>query len=128
MSIRDEQMLLDYTVQLKKQYESLNDIVDALENDSNRNVDTISDQMKQIKHTEDRLRPLREAYQQTHEHADGEIQAVTNQTIEVVKSLMPKLASLEKSSVESLRRLFPKIQGSVRAVQMQNAYRGNNRS
>jgi hypothetical protein len=35
---------------------------------------------------------------------------------------MPKLAQLEKATVESANRLFPKIQESVRAVQMQSAY------
>lgn len=128
MSIVEEQTLIDYTVQLKQQYEQLCGIVDSLDNESNRTVEAISDQMKQIKRTEDLLGPLREAYRESNQSVGAELQSITDETIEVVKALMPKLASLEKASVDSLRRLFPKIQGSVRAVQMQNAYRGNHRA
>ncbi|QDV81912.1 hypothetical protein [Planctomycetes bacterium TBK1r] len=125
MLAHEEQTLIDYTIKLKQQYQSLSEIVDAIEREPGRGVEAINEQMKQIKQTEDLLRPLRERYQEEHEHASGQIKALTDETIDVVKSLMPKLAGLEKASVDSLRRLFPKIQGSVRAVQMQNAYRGN---
>lgn len=125
MSIHEEQMLIDYTMQLKQQYLDLSRIVESIEGDSSQSVESISDQMNLIKQTESLLGPLREAYQRKNEHASGRVQEVTDETIEVVKSLMPKLANLEKASVDSLRRLFPKIQGSVRAVQMQNAYKGN---
>ncbi|MCA9137418.1 MAG: hypothetical protein KDB00_11685 [Planctomycetales bacterium] len=128
MSIVEEQTLIDLTTQLKQQYEQLCNIVDALDNDSNRNIDAISEQMKPIKRIEELLRPLRDAYRENGDDVGAELQAITDQTIEVVKTLMPKLASLEKASAESLRRLFPKIQGSVRAVQMQNAYRGNHQA
>ena len=128
MSTAEEQTIFDYTVKLKQQYERLSEIVETLDKEPHRTVDSISDQMKQIKQTEDLLGPLREAYRERHEHTGEHIQAITDETIEVVKALMPKLANLEKASVDSLRRLFPKIQGSVRAVQMQNAYRGNHRA
>lgn len=121
----EEQTLLDYTIELKQQYQRLSEIVDSLEKESSRTVDPISEQMKRIKRIESSLGPLRDSYLRQHDHASGEIAKVTDETIELVKTLMPKLASLEKASVDSLRRLFPKIQGSVRAVQMQNAYRGN---
>jgi predicted nuclease with TOPRIM domain len=121
----EEQMLLEYTIELKQQYERLSEIVDSLERESSRTIDPISKQMKRIKRIESSLAPLRDSYLRRHDHASGEIAKVTDETIELVKTLMPKLASLEKASVDSLRRLFPKIQGSVRAVQMQNAYRGN---
>ena len=126
MLAHEQQTLIDYTIQLKQQYECLSEIVDAIEREPGRGVESINEQMKQIKQTEDLLRPLRQRYQDEHEQASGQIKTLTDETIDVVKSLMPKLAGLEKASVDSLRRLFPKIQGSVRAVQMQNAYRGNN--
>ncbi|WP_182868225.1 hypothetical protein [Stieleria mannarensis] len=128
MSPSEEQTLIEYTVRLKQQYERLNEIVDTVGREPGGGVETIGEQMKEIKQTEDVLRPLRQRYQEQHEHASGQIKNLTDETIDVVKSLMPKLAGLEKASVDSLRRLFPKIQGSVRAVQMQNAYRGNNHS
>ncbi len=125
MSFRDEQRLIDLTIELKDQYEHLCEIVQSIEHDGGGTVDVISQQMKKIKETEAALQPLRRAYQDSGDSASPRVQEVTDETIEVVKMLMPKLANLEKASVESLRRLFPKIQGSVRAVQMQNAYNGN---
>ena len=125
MSPNDERLLIDLTIELKRQYEALSEIIDAIEREPGRGIEAISQQMKQIKLIEDRLGPLRELYQRDNEHTSGQVKVVTDDTIEAVKTLMPKLAGLEKASVDSLRRLFPKIQGSVRAVQMQNAYRGN---
>lgn len=125
MSPHEEQALIDLTILLKSQYDDLGQIVDAVQSDPNYGVDSITDQMKKIRQTEDRLGPLRTLYRQEKEYAEGKLKAVTDETIETVKTIMPKLAGLEKASVESLRRLFPKIQGSVRAAQMQSAYRGN---
>jgi len=121
----DEQALLQYTRLLKQQYTKLSEIVESVGRDNGRDIEPISTQMKYIKETESRLSPLRHAFSQSQCKASSELQQVTDETIELVKTLMPKLAELEKASVDSLRRLFPKIQGSVRAVQMQNAYKGN---
>lgn len=125
MSSPDEQALMELTLQLKQQYEQLSEIVATIARENGRDVDPISGQMKLIKETESRLRPLREAFSESQRTPSPELQQITADTIDLVKTLMPQLAALEKASVESLRRLFPKIQGSVRAVQMQNAYKGN---
>ena len=122
MPTENESELLRFSCQLRDEYASLNLIIGEMESDGSPTVEPISEQMQKIKATESDLAPIREAYMKRRDHASAEIQAVTDETIEFVKSLMPKLANLEKASVESLRRLFPKIQGSVRAVQMQNAY------
>ena len=124
-SIQDEKILIDLTSKLKQQYETLDQIIAGLESDSTMSIEAISEKMKEIKQTENMLQPLRASYRDHHDENEGQLKAITDETIEVVKNLMPKLASLEKASVDSLRRLFPKIQGSVRAVQMQNAYKGN---
>lgn len=120
-----EDSLLEYTRLLKQQYERLCEIVESISRENARDVEPISTQMKLIKDTEGSLRPLRERFASSQSQPSHQLQQLTDETIEIVKTLMPKLAALEKASVESLRRLFPKIQGSVRAVQMQNAYKGN---
>jgi hypothetical protein len=121
----DEQLLIRETLLLKQQYEQLAEIVETMRQEQSRNVEPISGQMKCIKETESRLRPMREAFTRSGKQASKELKQATEATIRLVETLMPKLAELEKASVDSLRRLFPKIQGSVRAVQMQNAYKGN---
>ena len=122
MSKAIESELLRYSCLLRDEYATLNRIIGQMESDGSPSVEPIREQMQKIKDTESELAPIREAYMKSRDHASADIQAVTDETIELVKSLMPKLANMEKASVESLRRLFPKIQGSVRAVQMQNAY------
>ncbi len=121
----DEQSLIQETLLLKQQYEKLAEIVETMRQEQSRDVEPISEQMKCIKDTESRLRPMRESFTRSGKQASKELQRATEATIGLVETLMPKLSELEKASVDSLRRLFPKIQGSVRAVQMQNAYKGN---
>ena len=128
MSVQANEKLFLLTKQLRDQYSALEGIIDSANADPNQSVERISEHMKQIKSTEEQLCPLRETFVSDQSPLAFEIKRVTDETIETVKTLMPKLASLEKASVESLRRLFPRIQGSVRAVQMQNAYRGNHAS
>ena len=126
MTETNDTLLADYTVELKTHYERLDQIVDQFADDSHGAVEPIREQMVLVKQTEEKLRPLREAYLSSDREPSKKVTALTDETIELVKALMPKLAQMEKTSVESLRRLFPRIQGSVRAIQMQNAYRGNN--
>ncbi len=121
----DERLLIQDTLLLKQQYEKLAEIIDMMRRDHSRDIEPISEQMRCIKETESRLRPARESFTRSGLQASKELQQATEATIELVETLMPRLAELEKASVDSLRRLFPKIQGSVRAVQMQNAYKGN---
>jgi len=114
--------LLSLTNTLLQQYQSLNATVDSLNDGPVDSVDEISVQIAAIKKTEEQLLPLREAFRETHPTLPSELKIPTDQTIELVKGLMPKLAQLEKATLESANRLYPKIQESVRAVQMQNAY------
>ncbi|MGB7346353.1 MAG: hypothetical protein WBD20_19195 [Pirellulaceae bacterium] len=128
MSNNENGQLLFLTNQLFQQYQALEGIVDALNLSPESTVDGITVQMKAIKETEQALRPLREEFRRTTDTLPVELQVPTDQTIELVKSLMPKLAQLEKTTLESANRLFPQIQESVRAVQMQNAYGSSRRS
>ncbi|OYP32355.1 hypothetical protein [Rhodopirellula sp. MGV] len=128
MSDLNETLLFNYTSELKSHYEKLNAIIDEHANDSHGAIEPIREQMALVKQTEEKLRPIRETYLGESRELSGQLQAITDETIDLVKSLMPKLAQLEKVSVDSLRRLFPRIQGSVRGIQMQNAYRTNNHS
>jgi hypothetical protein len=121
----DEATLMHYTSVLKQQYEELERIVEAIQNESGVGIERIGEQMTEIKQTEQVLRPLREAYLQHHQRPSEPLRALTDETIELVQGLMPKLAELERASADSLRRLFPKIQGSVRGVQMRQAYQAN---
>ncbi|QDT11876.1 hypothetical protein [Planctomycetes bacterium K23_9] len=115
------------TLQLLQQYKLLDQVVDALNEGPAESIDDINEQMLAIKETEKSLLPLREVFRQTNDSLPDELRNPTDETIELVKGLMPKLAQLEKTTLESANRLFPKIQESVRAVQMQNAYGGGRR-
>ncbi|MCC9602047.1 hypothetical protein LOC67_15905 [Stieleria sp. JC731] len=128
MTETNDSLLLAYTDELKGHYVRLAEIIDQYAEDSHGAVEPIRAQMTLVKQTEEKLRPLRESYIGSESEPSGQVKAITDETIELVKSLMPKLAQLEKTSVDSLRRLFPRIQGSVRGIQMQNAYRTNNHS
>ncbi|MEO1616787.1 MAG: hypothetical protein AAFV88_13095 [Planctomycetota bacterium] len=123
ITVVDANELLEQTKTLKRQYEELAELIESFREESHREVDPMNDLMKRIKQTEASLKPLRESFLASGQKVTGTLKEVTDETIEIVKSLMPMLGDLEKSSVDSLRRLFPKIQGSVRAVQMQNAYK-----
>ena len=116
------------TLKLKQQYQALDSIVESMNRDSSQSIDLISEQLKVIKETETMLRPLREEFRRTNTKLPPHLQVPTDETIELVKGLMPKLAQLEKSTLDSAQRLFPKIQESVRAVQMQNAYQAGRAS
>lgn len=121
-NLADADELFGLTNQLKAQYEQLASLIESLHDENGRDVAPMNDQMQRIKQTEATLKPLRDEFLAKGNVVDGPLKKVNDETIEIVISLMPMLAELEKSSVESLRRLFPKIQGSVRAIQMQNAY------
>lgn len=124
----NEQALAQLAQRLKQQYQALDDAIDAMNQAGEVAVETISDQLTSIRQTESMLKPLRDACLQTHEQLPPEIRTPTNETIELLRGLMPKLAQLEKTTLQSAQQLLPKIQQSVRAVQMQTAYRAGSRS
>ena len=116
------------TLKLRELYLELEGIIDhqILLNDCS--IESIGTQMQKIQETEKTLQPLREAFRS--EHAGGpkqnqmspELQSATDQVIELVNRIMPKLAQMEKAAQEAIKRLVPDIQSGVRAVQMQSAY------
>ena len=122
MSSQPRNALLELTVELRDLYRELDDAVNSMQVGSVEALDQIGDKMKLIQETEGRLGPLREAFQQTNSALPSTLREPTDQTIDLLKGLLPKLAQLEKATIDSFQRLFPKIQESVRAVKMQNAY------
>lgn len=122
MSNSDDETFATLTVQLHQQYVELDGIVDKLAQGPIESVDSIADQMKKIKRTEGALGPLRDRFIESKRSLSDQLQTVTDQTIVLVTQLMPKLAQLEKTTIDSAKRLFPQVQQNVRAVQMQNAY------
>lgn len=122
MSSQPRNALLELTVELRDLYRELDDTVNSMQVGSVEALDQIGDKMKSIQETESRLGPLREAFQQTNSAFPSTLREPTDQTIDLLKGLLPKLAQLEKATIDSFQRLFPKIQESVRAVKMQNAY------
>lgn len=118
----NDDQLRALTTQLLQQYQTLDAIVDSLNEAPGDSIDEISVQIAAIKETERELLPLRESFRANNDSLPDELSVPTDKTIELVKSLMPKLAQLEKTTLESAQRLFPKIQENVRAVQMKNAY------
>ena len=122
MSNSDDETFATLTVQLHQQYVELDGIVDKLTQGPIESVDSIADQMKKIKSTEGALGPLRDRFIESKRSLSDHLQTVTDQTIVLVTQLMPKLAQLEKTTIDSAKRLFPQVQQNVRAVQMQNAY------
>ena len=127
MSSNEKHSLLELTQLLRKQYGDLDAIIDAATNGSTESLQAISQQMKSIKQTETLLLPLREEYRRSNADLPAALKIPTDETIELLKNIMPKLAQLEKETIDSSQRLFPRITESVRAVQMQNAYQTGNR-
>lgn len=114
--------MLDLAFQLKKQYENLNEIIDHKLESGDCSIEQISEQINGIRATEDALRPMREDLRDRKAKSPDDLQAVTNDTIELMESIMPKLGVLEKETLESAKRLYPEVEQSVRVVQMQQAY------
>ncbi len=127
MSSNETHSLLELTQLLRKQYGDLDAIIDAATTGSTESLQAISQQMKSIKQTETLLLPLREEYRRSKADLPAALKIPTDETIELLKNIMPKLAQLEKETIDSSQRLFPRITESVRAVQMQNAYQTGNR-
>ncbi len=117
--------LEELAVRLKRQYQELDRIVEAMSDSSQDSIDAISEQLSTIKQTEAALRPIREEFRSTGDALPAHLQETTSETIEILKGLLPKLGQLEKTTLDSAKRLFPKIQESVRAVKMQSAYGAN---
>lgn len=114
--------MLELAFQLKKQYESLNEIIDLKIESGDCSIEQISEQINGIRTTEDLLRPMREDLRDRKVKSPDVLQSVTNETIELMESIMPKLGTLEKETLESAKRLYPEVEQSVRVVQMQQAY------
>ncbi len=128
MSNEIDANLMELTVQLRDRYQELNELVDTMIQSSDFSVDRLGGRMNDIRELEESLAPLRETFRQANETVPAALREPTGETIELVKGLLPKLAQLEKSTMEAADRLFPKIQASVRAVQMQRAYGATGRS
>ena len=122
MSKQTDGAILELTVRLRNLYQELDETVDSMHVGSVESLELIGKKMKAIQDTESQLGPLRESFQQTSAVMPSSLREPTNQTIDLLKGLLPKLAQLEKATIDSFERLFPKIQESVRAVKMQNAY------
>lgn len=128
MDNTDFHSLDELTLQLRQQYREFSALLDALTQNSERveiPFDQISQQIKQIKHTESLLIPLRQQFSQSGLELSQRLIDATNETIVIVKSVLPKLEQLEKLTSDSVQRLFPQVRQSVRAVQMQNAYQNS---
>lgn len=128
MSNHDNEALSELTTRLHQQYCELSKIVDSIDEQTLGSVDAIGVQLKTIKETEDELAPMRAEFTRSGMRLSPAMQSATDETIELLKTLLPKLAQLEKSTIESAQRLFPQVRRGVRALQMQNAYAaGRNR-
>lgn len=88
----------------------------------------IQTQMIVIKRLEEILQPLRQSYQEQFGRFPSSVREVNQETIDVAEHLLEDLAQLEKRSAASLERLYPQVQNSVRAVDMQKAYLRGSRS
>lgn len=127
MPSQNSAKLEELTLMLRTQYRALDKIVDGMGENGDVSVDVMGQHLKAIKKTEALLGPIRQEFLDTGERLDTIAQEATEETIGLVQGLMPKLAQLEKATAESAKRLVPKIQESVRAVQMQNAYQAGSR-
>lgn len=124
MQHTDSKQFLDLSVKLAAQYDALLKVVDALLRAATiESVDDITVQMKDIRETENLLRPIRTAFRENELKTPAQIREVTDHTIDVLNQLMPKLSLLESKTKHSAMKLFPKVREGVRAVQMKNAYK-----
>lgn len=122
MSNDSDQNMLELAARLRDQYRDLSKVVERKVECGDHSIEEISELIEQIRDTENHLRPLREDFRDGQRVASDELREVTDETISLMQSIMPKLGELEKATLESAKRLYPEIQQSVRVVQMQKAY------
>lgn len=128
MNSEDETSLRDHSIQLRDQYRELDEIVDGMlsnASDIHFGMELIRSRMQGITDTEAVLRPLRDQYESVSD--SSELQTVQVETVTMLEKLLPKIGELEKRAHERTKLLKPQIQSSVRAVEMQAAYRAGSR-
>jgi hypothetical protein len=113
--------------QLADQYDVVNQAVDTVyaqrESASKTEMlESITQLLTRVKQTEAEIQPLRESLQADNVTIPATTQAIINQTIQTVTTLIPRIGALEKEAVESREKLAPVIREGVRAAKMQSAY------
>lgn len=125
--------LLKHTVELRDQYLMLDHMLDCFRTQDCLRVEPVAEHMQEIAKTEQALKPLRDSFHQhqlsvTAPELSQHINEIVDETIELIKTIMPKLAQLEQQTHSLAKGLQPQVAVGVRARQMQNAYRSGTRS
>ncbi len=119
---RENHELDELILRLRDQYRELDSAISVASVTDDDSITAIGDQLKAIKATEQKLTPLREQVIASGAVIRDESRRASNETTDIIKGLMPKLGQLELETVTAAKRLSPRIQDGVRAIQMQAAY------
>lgn len=116
--------------QLLGSYQQVDDIVgmiEAAESNLDRKslMEKLSVRLAEVKSVESEMTPLRESIQEQGQSLEPQTRAAIDQTVELVRQLLPRLGRLEQETVEQRSQLAPQIHQGVRAIQMQSAYTRN---
>ena len=68
----------------------------------------------------------RESYRESRSSASVEVKSLTEETTELIKSLLQKITKLETHTRKSYKKLAPEVTQTVRRAQMQQAYGKSN--
>ena len=86
------------------------------------NLQMIKQLLSQVRQTEAEIQPLRDSLQANNATIPDSTQAIIDDTIQMVTTLIPKIGALEKEAVESREKLAPEIHEGVRAAKTKTAY------
>jgi hypothetical protein len=90
-------------------------------------MDTLKAELEGLNQIQQRTQSARDAYRSSQPTASVAVNALIEQTGNMIQNVLLKIAKLEDSAKQSQRRLIPEIDQAVRGNQMKQAYGGSTR-
>ena len=128
MSELIEQQVVEHLQLLLGQYQQMDRLADEMvdRRQQAQSIDAQLDQLRagreQISAIESSATEIMQHYRETREHASPTVNGLTEETKQLIKKLMLKVANLEQSARQSYHQLIPQIDRGVRGNQMKQAY------
>ena len=115
------------THELRDQYRVVDESVTQIYQHKNSlastdDLERVNGQLNEVKTIEAKLQPIRKQMELEGQQVPNEMKSVIDETVQIVMGLIPRIADLEQSAIESRDKLAPLIHEGVRAIDMKNAY------
>ena len=99
MQQTDEQQLLELTLKLIRQYESLDELISGLESSdlsASEALDPFRALMGDIQSTEEVLQPLRDHARESGSRFPARLAQPTDKLVQMLKELLPRISNIEQ--------------------------------